>query len=257
MKVFDGYAKYYDLLYKEKDYRAEADYIIKFIKEYMPDAKNILDLGCGTGKHDLVFAENNFQVTGVEMSKKMTDHANHNILAKNDGNKRIKFINGDLRNIKLYKKFDIITSLFHVINYQTSNEDLRATFRTVKEHLGPKGKFIFDFWYGPAVLSDRPESKVKRMEDEECVIERYTEPAINVNENYVDVNFKISIIEKQKNSFQEISETHRMRYLFLPEINLLLSENDMKIEYCEEWMSGKGLSDKSWYGLAVTGNKQH
>ena len=255
MKVFDGYAKYYDLLYKEKDYRAEADYIIKFIKEYMPDAKNILDLGCGTGKHDLVFAENNFQVTGVEMSKKMTDRANYNILTKNDGNKRIEFINGDIRNIKLNKNFDIVTSLFHVINYQTSNEDLRATFRTVKEHLGSNGKFIFAFWYGPAVLSDRPESRVRRLADGVCVIERFSEPAININENYVDVNFKISIFEKKISSFHEISETHRMRYLFLPEINLLLNENDMKIEYCEEWMSGNRLSDKSWYGLAVTGNK--
>jgi len=256
MKVFDGYAKYYDLLYKEKDYRSEAEYIIKIIKDCVPEAKNILDLGCGTGKHDLIFAKNNYQVTGVELSQKMTDLANNNILSETGGGQEIKFINGDLRSIRLNQKFDIITSLFHVINYQTTNEDLRAAFRTVKEHLSPKGKFIFDFWYGPAVLSDRPVSRIRRMEDEECIIERHTEPVINVNENYVDVNFRISITEKQRTTKQELNETHRMRYLFLPEINLFLEEQDMKIEQCEEWMKDNCLSDRSWYGIAVAGNKQ-
>ena len=252
MKVFDAYAKYYDLLYKGKDYKAEAEYIMRFIRDYIPEAKNILDLGCGTGKHDIIFAENNFKVTGVELSNKMTELANNNKIGLD---RELKFINGDLRNIRLNEKFDAVISLFHVINYQTSNEDLRNAFRTVKEHLSPNGKFIFDFWYGPAVLSSRPEFKVRKLSDNECVIERTTEPVMNINENYVDVNFKISVKEVQNNFTQQIEETHRMRYLFLPEINLMMNELNMKIEHTEEWMSGNILSDKTSYGLAVTGNR--
>ena len=33
-KVFDSYAAYYDLLYKDKDYKLEVDYIVKLLKKY-------------------------------------------------------------------------------------------------------------------------------------------------------------------------------------------------------------------------------
>lgn len=251
MKIFDAYAKYYDLLYRDKNYKEEAEYIEKFINKFKPGAESILDLGCGTGRHDIILAQKGFAVTGIELSEKMTKLAGEN---KSGAKGKTEFINGDIRNIRLEKKFDIIISLFHVINYQITNHDLSAAFRTVKEHLKPDGKFIFDFWYGPAVLSDRPLFKVRKMEDDECIIERTTEPVMNVNENYVEVNFKMNIEDLKNRSFQKIEETHRMRYLFLPEINYLLGELNMKIEHKEEWMSGKELSDKSWYGLAVCGN---
>lgn len=251
MKVFDAYAKYYDLLYKEKNYKSEADYVTSLIQKYMPEAESILDLGCGTGKHDICFSENNFKVTGVEQSEKMI------LLADlNKKNTNVNFVNGDIRNVRLNKKYDVIISLFHVINYQSTNEDLRSTFKTVKEHLNPTGKFIFDFWYGPAVLSDRPSVKVRSFKDDECIIERSTQPEMNVNENYVDVYFKISVRDIKKNSAQNIEETHRMRYLFLPELKLFLDELNMKIDHTEEWMSGRELTDKSWYGLAVCGIRQ-
>ena len=37
--IFEKYAKYYDLLYKDKDYKAESEYISSLIKKYMPKAK--------------------------------------------------------------------------------------------------------------------------------------------------------------------------------------------------------------------------
>jgi predicted TPR repeat methyltransferase len=48
-KVFNAFAKYYDLLYKEKDYTVEVDYIEKIIKNSRRDAKRILNIGSGTG----------------------------------------------------------------------------------------------------------------------------------------------------------------------------------------------------------------
>ena len=46
--------------------------------------------------------------------------------------------------------------MFAVIGYQTSNDELFAALQTVRRHLKPKGLFICDFWYGPAVLKQRP-----------------------------------------------------------------------------------------------------
>ena len=47
--VFEKYAQYYDLLYQEKDYRSETDYILSLIKKYQPKTEKILEFGSGSG----------------------------------------------------------------------------------------------------------------------------------------------------------------------------------------------------------------
>ncbi len=56
-KTFDLYSEYYDLLYKDKNYKKEADYIASLIKTNAPHTKSILELGCGTGKHASLLRE--------------------------------------------------------------------------------------------------------------------------------------------------------------------------------------------------------
>ena len=52
MSILGTYSRYYNLLYKDKDYAGEAAYIYDLIGRYRPGATNILNLGCGTGRHD-------------------------------------------------------------------------------------------------------------------------------------------------------------------------------------------------------------
>lgn len=253
-KVFDLYGKYYDLLYRDKDYYGESLYLNMLIEKFRPNSKSILDLGCGTGKHDIIFAENGFNVTGVELSENMIRKAQMN-QEKNKQYLKLDFVCKDIRNLKLNKKFDIVFSLFHVMSYQTTNRDLRMTFSTAKEHLKDDGLFIFDFWYGPAVLNERPERRVKLLEDDELKIERFAEPVLKVNENTVDVKYEVYVENKVDKTKKEIFETHSMRYLFIPEIKLFLSEINMGIVHFEEWMTGSKLTDSSWSAVVLAGNK--
>jgi len=253
-KVFDLYGKYYDLLYKDKDYFSESEYINRLVEKFRPNSNSILDLGCGTGKHDIIFAENGFDVTGVELSENMIRKAKTN-QEKNKQYLKLKFIRDDIRNLKLNRRFDIIFSLFHVMSYQTTNKDLLLTFSTVKEHLKEDGLFIFDFWYGPAVLNEKPERRVKVLEDEEIRIERFAEPVLRINENTVDVKYEMYVENKIDRTKNEIFETHNMRYLFIPEIKMFLSQLNMGIIHYEEWMTGSKLTDKSWSAVVLAGNK--
>lgn len=250
-KVFDLYAKYYDLLYKDKNYSEEADYVQNLITRFNPESKNILDLGCGTGKHDFIFAGKGFDVTGIELSEKMIETANENLNKKKEFQKTLRFFQGDIRSIHLSRKFDVITSLFHVMSYQKTNEDLLSTIKTVKEHLKDDGIFLFDFWYGPAVLNERPEPRIKKLEDEEILVERFAEPSLRINENIVDVNYRVCIKEKLNGIVSEIRETHLMRYLFIPELSFFLNQGGMEIITYEAWMSGKVPDDKSWSVLVA------
>ena len=254
-RVFDAYAKYYDLLYKSKNYKKETDYILKFIRKYKPDARSILDLGCGTGRHDLLFSRKGFNTTGVEISEKMYTAAKEMLNVNKDEKISLKFYKGDIRKIKLLSKYDVITSLFHVINYQTSNEDLESVFKTVKSHLKKDGLFIFDFWYGPAVLSDRPVKRTKIMKNDDIEIKRHTVPEMKVNDNLAVINFKVEVKDLKTHRIKKFNETHNMRYLFLPEIDSISEKFALENIYTKEWLTGKNLSDKTWYGFTVLKNK--
>ncbi|MDQ3194595.1 MAG: class I SAM-dependent methyltransferase [Bacteroidota bacterium] len=255
MEVFDAYAKYYDLLYRDKDYFREAEYIVEIIRRVKPGANKILDIGCGTGRHDIYFAEKNYDVTGIDLSEAMISEANNNLSLLRNNTIKLKFKNGDMRNIRLNEEFDIITSLFHVMSYQTTNEDLMLSLKTVRKHLRKDGKFIFDFWYGPAVLNEKPERRVKKLEDSEYTVERFADPVLKENENVVDVNYRVLVLKKENTVQQEINETHSMRYFFLPEVRLLLESADLKMEHFEEWQTGNSLSIQSWNALVVAGIK--
>ncbi len=247
MTIFGNYSRYYDLLYQDKDYAGEVQFIHQLIQTHAPQAKSMLELGCGTGRHAALLAELGYSVLGIDQSAEMLTQAQQraSTLPTAIGD-RLRFSQGDLRKINLGEQFDVITALFHVVSYQTSNQDLLDTFATVKNHLKPGGIFIFDVWYGPAVLSDRPTVRVKRLEDEKIQVTRIAEPTMYPNDNLVDVNYHIFIKNKDKGNIDELNESHKMRYLFHPEINLLCLTNRLHIQETKEWISKNEPSYQTW-----------
>jgi len=245
MSIFKNYSLYYNLLYRNKDYEGEALYIQSLLKKYGSQVKTILDLGCGTGRHDFILSRMGYHITGIDLSESMLEEAK----SRGSG---INFCRGDIRSVRLEEKFDAILSLFHVISYQTENDDLVNTFTTVKEHLKDRGIFIFDCWYGPAVLTSRPEVRIKRLEDNDIRILRISEPLLYPDKNIVDVNYEVIIEDKKYKTVQTVKETHSMRYLFDPEIKFLLHKSGLKLIHSEEWMSGEKLGFQTWYGCYIS-----
>jgi len=246
MKVFSDYSHYYDLLYQNKNYGAEVEYINSLICEYAPKTKTILDLGCGTGRHAKILSKYHYEIHGVDSSEEMLRIANLNQVEKN-----LEFSQGDVRNVKLNKKFDTILSLFHVMSYQITNKDLIDAFNTVDEHLNDGGVFIFDCWYGPSVLTDLPVVRVKRLENNDINITRIAEPIMHSNENVVDVNYEIIIRDKKLKHDTVLHETHKMRYLFYTELELILEKFNFQILLSEEWLTKKKLGYDTWNATFV------
>ena len=248
MNVFgESYSKYYNLLYKDKNYKSEFEYIYeKLIKKNISgDYKTILDIGCGTGKHLKYFKEKGLDVSGVDLSENMICRAKEYLSQEEN------LLCSRASDFSFGHKFDVIVSLFHVMSYQTCNNELNKVFENVSNHLNKDGLFIFDFWYGPAVLTDPPVVRIKRLEDDEVNITRLTEPALRENENIVDVNFELLLEDKKTREISKFKETHNMRYLFLPEIINYCELNDLKLIKSYEWMTENNLSNNSWYGVVV------
>ena len=256
MSVFGNYARYYDLLYKDKDYEGEVSYIIGLIKRFGNDTKTILELGCGTGKHAVLLSSKGFDVHGVDMSEQMLESANKRKSNLKEAQvAKLQFSLGDVCNIKLHKKFDAIISLFHVVSYQNTDEQFNKIFATAKGHIKPGGIFAFDVWHGPAVLYDPPVVREKRLENVEIEVTRIAKPVIHSETNIVDVNYSIFVKDKKTDKIEEIKETHNMRYFFAPEIEKTAKKHGFEMIHGEEWLTSNKPSEKTW-GVCYVAKKR-
>lgn len=253
MAVFRDYAKYYDLLYRDKDYAAEASFVIRTLSDLGRTPATLLDIGSGTGRHAMTMARLGISVTGVDMSEVMLAMARSTKPAGlPSGVTAPDFHLGDARNIRLGRTFDAVTALFHVMSYQITEDDALETLVTAREHLRPGGIFLFDFWYGPGVLTDRPTERDRELEDEDVHVRRHALPVLHINENIVDVNYTIAIRRKTSGEEVPLHETHRMRYWFLPELKHLARSVGFSVAAHGAWLSTSAPDDASWLAwLAV------
>lgn len=244
--IFNLYSRYYDLLYIDKDYDGEAKYIHKLLAKFGVQNGNLLEFGSGTGKHGRLLAELGYLIHGIERSAQMVKEATNNT-ALNNG---FTCQQGNICHVSMGRTYDAVVSLFHVISYQISNEDLNAVFARAAEHTKPYGLFIFDFWYGPAVYAQRPSVRIKRMSDKLFEITRIAEPIFKPNENRVDVNFTIFARDLTTGALEIFNENHSMRFFSLPEIDLIAKMHGFERIAVEEFFTGKSPDENTW-GVCV------
>lgn len=252
MTVFGEYADWYDLFYADKDYRAEVDYVHGLLWDRGVAPGKLLEIGCGTGAHAELFIEQGWRVTGVDLSEEMLSRARSRFEKLGAGIRRkARFLQGDARTLHLGERFDAVVSLFHVMSYQAGQDDLEMAMATAKRHLEPGGIFVFDFWYGPSVLTQLPEPRIRKVETPNAVVRRFATPHLKENENIVEVNYDFIVSDKAGHAVEELTEIHRMRYLFLPEIRQLAVACGFKTMKAFDWLSNQPPNRGSWNACAV------
>jgi len=237
MSVFASYARFYDLLYRDKDYSAEAAYVAGALRTVLPAAREVLELGSGTGGHAVELARLGFSVTGVDRSAEMVERARARVAGE--------FMQGDACSVRLGRLFDAAVSLFHVVSYQTSDAQVRGILDTAAAHVATGGAFFFDFWYGPAVLAERPERRVKSVRDGALELTRVAEPTLRESEHCVDVRYTVTGRDGGK-ALEPTTETHSMRYFFLPELDRALARAGFERLSAAEMPGGGPLSERTW-----------
>lgn len=244
MNTFHSYANYYDLIYQDKDYKSECDFLEAIFSKYFSKlVRSILDLGCGTGGHTLILAERGYEVTGIDLSQEMLE------ISRRKGKERklnVEFSQGDIRNIELNQKFDAVISMFAVISYQITNEDLISTFKVALKHLKKNGLFIFDAWFGPTVLTQKPSDRFQVIEKGDERIIRFATPLLDILNHTVDVKYKIIKLSNNK-VLDEVDEVHKVRFLFPQEIKLICDMIGFKVlELCPFMNLGKTPTENDW-----------
>lgn len=250
------YSQYYDLLYADKDYLGEVSYLLELISKYgNSNFSSLLELGCGTGIHATLIGSRGIDICGIDMSDDMLKCATTRSQELKFMPGQLSFLKGDVRTFRALRYFDVVISLFHVASYQVEEEDLLAMLETATVHLNSGGLFIFDFWYGPAVLSQGPAVRVKKLKNDQIEVTRIAQPLLYENKNLVEVNYDLYIKDLESGKIQVINETHAMRYLFLPEVERLLDLKGFKLVRSEEWMTSRQLSVDTW-GVCIVARKK-
>lgn len=140
LKMYSSLAKYYHLVYHDKDYEKEAKIIKKLISRYKKsNGKYLLDVACGTGHH-LKYLKSDFSCTGVDASTEMLEIARSKV-------KGVVFKKYQMASFNLNKKFDVITCLFSSIGYVKNYSNLRKTIFNFSNHLKKGGVLLIEPWF--------------------------------------------------------------------------------------------------------------
>jgi SAM-dependent methyltransferase len=217
------YADAYDILYHDKDYAAECDLIERLFQRYGGGSiASVLDLGCGTGNHFLLLEQRGYEVVGVDRSAGMLTHARRKA-AKSDhrNDRREAFYQADIRDFDLQRLFDAVLSMFAVLGYQLENSDVLAALKTARRHLRLGGLLIFDVWYGPAVLHQRPSQRVKVSPTPAGHILRVASGELNISRHLCTVKNDVWRFEGDR-LVSKTDECHAVRYFFSQELSLFL-----------------------------------
>lgn len=218
-KPFSSYSIYYDYLNSDKDYIKECNFLKEIFSKYSdPYPVSILDAGCGTGNHLIPLARSGFQMTGVDASKSMIDVARKR--ARSLRQKTGLFVS-DIRRFDLGIKFDACITMFAVLGYLKRNKDIIRALKCIRNHLNPGGLFVFDVWYGPAVLKIRPQPRMKVIRRNDLRLYRFAEPSLKEKDHLCTVDYHFLGISSGK-VLIETNEKHILRFYFSDELRAFL-----------------------------------
>lgn len=236
------YADVYDRMYADKDYERECDLITAALESPQPDMR-VLDMGCGTGGHALTLARRGYAVSGVDLSEEMISVA---ATKSARAGVRVEWHVGDIVDARVDGTYDIVMVMFAVLGYLGEVHRLVAALRNARRHLQPGGKLVFDVWYGPAVLMQKPEQRVKVIPQADGSLIRAVTPVLKPERNVVDVHTRIWRIVNDRVVF-DFSELHTVRYFFIPELEHLLLEASFRVEAFFEFPDLKAApSPRGW-----------
>lgn len=121
------------------DAKVSLELITEAAKRIVPDAENLLDVGCGAGNYSLMMLTKipGLNCTLVDLSKPMLDKAKERVLPKTKG--AVQIIESDIREAALPENhFDIILA-GAVLHHLRDDRDWETTFEKLFRLLKPGG----------------------------------------------------------------------------------------------------------------------
>ncbi|MEK5173371.1 class I SAM-dependent methyltransferase [Heyndrickxia sp. FSL W8-0496] len=138
---YGDFAYIYDDLMRDVPYDQWLNFFQNKVKKYNISGKKVMDLACGTGELTVKLAEEDFEVTGVDLSEDML------MVAREKAEKLgipIQLFQQNMCALEGLGTFDAVTIFCDSLNYLSTPEEVQETFKGVYTHLDDNGLFIFD-----------------------------------------------------------------------------------------------------------------
>lgn len=226
--MFTKTAEYYDALYHFKDYEAAGNALHGLIQQHAPQAKSLLDVACGTGKH-LEFLQHRYACSGLDL--------NPGLLAV--AHKRCPTVplhHADMTDFQLPAAFDVVACLFSSIGYVQTVENLRKAVACFTRHLNPGGLLVLEPWITPekywvdkitANFVDQPNLKIAWM---------YTSQ-LRGRTSVFDINYLVGTDE----GVSRFTESHVMGLWTDAEYREAIEAAGVAVHYDSEGLFGRGM----------------
>jgi len=139
--LFDRVAGFYD--YEQKEFTKDISFYAGYAKKC---GGEVLELGCGTGRVMIPLAKEGITVTGLDASAEMLNIARMKINSDETIKKSSTLVQGDMKSIRLNKKFSLIYIAFRSFQYLLTKADQIACLKCVHDHLSDNGLFVLDLF---------------------------------------------------------------------------------------------------------------
>lgn len=218
------FAAYYDFIYHDLvNYAGDVRFLEQAFRRFArPPVRRILDLGCGTGNHDLPLAARGYTVTGLDVSSAQLRIARRK--AKTEG-QDIRFVQGDMRHFELGESYDAAMCMFGAFGYLTRRSDVSGCLASLRNHLRPGGVFAFEFWHTPAA---RAGTDWVHKAGSEYELVRLSRSALDRRRSLVTLEFRFFVFHGGR-VIDRFDETHTVRTYTVPEMRAALERGGFQL----------------------------
>lgn len=174
--------------------QAEAEFVIDTMN--LAPGAQVLDLGCGYGRHAMELAARGFHVVGLDLSTPLL------VRGGEEAHRRgltINFVRGDMRELDFENQFDAAYCMFSTFGY-FDDETNKKTLQNVARALKPHGKVLVEILNRDYVIQDLP-TRVW-WEGDGCVV--LEEVELNYFSSRIQVNRSV-VFDDGRQLEQEIS----------------------------------------------------